>query len=182
MRKKCFWFAKKLAFSAHTRLSDKEKTFFSAQRHRLRTTPKLTSSHTFHPRQLTVSLQYNNPFSKNLSLASAVQLPFRTDSKPFRRRFVGKTGFGTCRRNFLQSYFRQSFESSPESRGSQTSGVLFGYFLHDAKSDTSFSLAGSSEVLQTSEQRTAASLPPQFDLFLLIYCELSQKTIDIENI
>ena len=128
VRKKCFWFAKKLAFSAHTRLSDKEKTFFSAQRHRLRTTPKLTSSHTFHPRQLTVSLQYNNPFSKNLSLASAVQLPFRTDSKPFRRRFVGKTGFGTCRRNFLQSYFRQSFESSPESRGSQTSGVLFGSF------------------------------------------------------
>ena len=27
VRKKCFWFAKKLAFSAHTRLSDKEKTF-----------------------------------------------------------------------------------------------------------------------------------------------------------
>ena len=44
VRKKCFWFAKKLAFSAHTRLSDKEKTFFSAQRHQLRTAPKLTSN------------------------------------------------------------------------------------------------------------------------------------------
>ena len=35
----------------------------------------------------------------------------RTDSKPFRRRFVRKTGFGSCRRKFLQNYFRQSFES-----------------------------------------------------------------------
>ena len=49
----------------------------------------------------------------------------RTDSKPFRRCFVGKTGFDTCRRKALQNLFRQSFESSPESRGSQTSGVLF---------------------------------------------------------
>ena len=73
VRKKCFWYAKKLAFSAHTRLSDKEKTFFSAQRHRLRTTPKLTSSHTFHPRQLTVSLQYTFSFSKNNGLASALR-------------------------------------------------------------------------------------------------------------
>ena len=27
VRKKCFWFAKKLAFSAHAKLSDKEKLF-----------------------------------------------------------------------------------------------------------------------------------------------------------
>ena len=73
VRKKCFWFAKKLAFSAHTRLSDKEKTFFSAQRHRLRTAPKLTCSHEFYPRQPTVSLLYNNSFSKNISLASALR-------------------------------------------------------------------------------------------------------------
>ena len=52
----------------------------------------------------------------------------------------------------MQTHFRQSFESSPESRGSQTSGVLFGYFLHDAKSDNPYSFAGSSEVLQTSNQ------------------------------
>ena len=32
--------------------------------------------------------------------------------------------------------------------------VLFGYFLHDAKSDNPYSLAGSSEVLQTSNQHT----------------------------
>ena len=58
-----------------------------------------------------MSLQYNNCFSKNISLASAVQLPFRTDSKPLRRRFAGKTGFGTSRRKALQTHFRQSFES-----------------------------------------------------------------------
>ncbi|MGI6196771.1 MAG: hypothetical protein ACOYIO_06805 [Eubacteriales bacterium] len=40
----------------------------------------------------------------------------------------------------LQKRIDRRFESSPESRGSQTSGVLFGYFLHDAKSDNSFSL------------------------------------------
>ena len=73
VRRKCFWFAKKLAFSAQTRLSDKEKTLFSTQRHRLRTTPKLTSSHDFYPRQPTVSLQYTISFSKNIGLASALR-------------------------------------------------------------------------------------------------------------
>ena len=53
----------------------------------------------------------------------------RTDSKPFRRRLVRKAGFDTCRRKLLQDYFRQSFESSPESRGSQTSGVLLVLFV-----------------------------------------------------
>ena len=121
---------KRTGVLAHTKLPDKEKLFFSAQRHRLRTAPKLTCSNSFQISLATVSLQYNNPFSKNNGLALAVQPPFRTDSKPFHRRFVGKTGFDTCRRKFLQSYFRQSFESSPESRGSQTSGVLPVLFVH----------------------------------------------------
>ena len=85
-----------------------------------------------------MSLQYNNSFSKNISLALAVQLPFRTDSKPLRRRFVGKTGFGRSRRTTLQNNFRQSFESSPESRGSQTSGVLFGSFCTTQKARKTF--------------------------------------------
>ena len=76
-----------------------------------------------------MSLQYNNSFSKNNGLASALWQPIRTDSKPFRRRFVGKTGFGTSHRRFLPNKFRQSFESSPESRGSQTSGVLLVLFV-----------------------------------------------------
>ena len=41
------------------------------------------------------------------------------------------------RRKFLQNHFRQSFESSPESRGSQTSGVLLVLFVQ-AKRINSF--------------------------------------------
>ena len=108
----------------------KRKAFFSTPQQPLRTAPKLTCSCKFHPQKLTVSLQYTFSFSKNISLASALRYPFRTDSKPFRRRFVGKTGFDRSRRKFLRSYFRQSFESSPESRGSQTSGVLLVLFVH----------------------------------------------------
>ena len=59
----------------------------------------------------------------------AVKPERRTDSKPFRRRFVRKAGFGSCRRKILQNHFRQSFESSPESRGSQTSRVLLVLFV-----------------------------------------------------
>ena len=43
------------------------------------------------------------------------------------------------RRQFLQNHFRQSFESSPESRGSQTSGVLLVLFVQ-AKSTKNRSL------------------------------------------
>ncbi len=43
-------------------------------------------------------------------------------------------------------------------RGRRTeSRVLFGYFLHDAKSDNPYSFAGSFEVFQTSNQLTAAA-------------------------
>ena len=55
-----------------------------------------------------------------------------------------------------QTHFRQSFESSPESRGSQTSGVLPVLFVQ-AKSTKNVPFAGSSEVLQTSNQHTAAA-------------------------
>ena len=87
----------------------------------------------------------------------AVTPEYRTDSKPFRRRFVRKTGFGTCRRKFLQNHFLQSFESSPESRGPQTFGVLFGSFCTTQKERKNVPFAGSVEVLQTSNQHTAAA-------------------------
>ena len=82
----------------------------------------------------------------------AVKPERRTDSKPFRRRLVRNAGFGSCRRKYLQKYFRQSFESSPESRGSQTSGVLLVLFVQ-AKRIKSFPF-GKFEVLQTSNQPT----------------------------
>ena len=115
-----------------------KKSFFQRTATPTSTATKLTCSSKFYPRQPTVSLQYNNPFSKNNSLASALQPPFRTDSKPLRRRFAGKTGFETSRRKALQNLFRQSFESSPESRGSQTSGVLFGSFCTTQKARKTF--------------------------------------------
>ena len=54
-------------------LSDKEKLFLSTPQQPLRTAPKLTCNCKIHPRQPTVSLQYNNSFSKNISLASALR-------------------------------------------------------------------------------------------------------------
>ena len=84
-RRKVFWLPKKPAFSTHARPTDKEKPFFSTAKFQFRTAPKLTRSHKFYPRKLTVSLQYNNPFSRVRNLASDVRLPFRTDSNPHRR-------------------------------------------------------------------------------------------------
>ena len=60
-------------FFAHAKQSDNEKTHFSTAKLQLPTTPKLTSSHNFHPRKPPVSLQYNNSFSKNIGLASALR-------------------------------------------------------------------------------------------------------------
>ena len=56
-------------------------------------------------------------------------------------------------------HFSENYVSSGDlNRGRRTeSRVLFGYFLHNAKSDKSFSLAGSFEVLQTSNQHTQTS-------------------------
>ena len=142
-------------FSAHAKPPDNEKTHFSTAKLQLPTASKLTSNCKFYPQKPTVSLQYTFSFSKNISLASALRYPFRTDSKPFRRWFVPKTSLVTNFRQFLQSKFRQSFESSPESRGSQTSGVLLVLFVQ-AKSTKNVPFAGSSEVLQTSNQRTTA--------------------------
>jgi hypothetical protein len=57
----------------------------------------------------------------------------------------------------ITGHFRKNTVSTGDlNRGRRTeSRVLFGYFLHDAKSDNPYSLAGSSEVLPTSNQRIA---------------------------
>ena len=72
-KRKTFGLPKKRMFSAHAMLTNKEKLFLSAPRQPLPTAPKLTRSCKFHPQKPTVSLQYNNPFSKNISLASALR-------------------------------------------------------------------------------------------------------------
>ena len=85
LEKKSFCLRKKLVFSAHAKPTDKGKLFFSTPRQQFPTAPKLTCSYKFHLRTPTVSLQYNNPFSKLRNLASDVRPPFRTDSNPHRR-------------------------------------------------------------------------------------------------
>ena len=61
-----------------------------------------------------------------------------------------------CRSFQKKSRIDRRFESSPESRGSQTFGVLLVLFVH-AKSTKNVPFTGSSEVLPTSNQRTAAA-------------------------
>ena len=73
VRKKTFGLRKRQTFSAHAKFTDKEKLFLSAPRQQLRTAPKLTCSNPFRISLATVSLQYNNSFSKNNGLASALR-------------------------------------------------------------------------------------------------------------
>ena len=86
--------AKKALFSARAKPPEKEKLFLSTAKLQLSTTPKLTEVNRFHPRKTTVSLQYNNPFSRLRNLAFDVWLPFRTDSNPHRR-YPGRLRFPT---------------------------------------------------------------------------------------
>ncbi len=88
----------------------------------------------------------------------AVKPERRTDSNHCRR-YPGNRNFqhswvpDECRSFQKKSRIDRRFESSPESRGSQTSGVLLVLFVH-AKSTKNVSFAGRFEVLQTSKQRT----------------------------
>ena len=77
--------AKKVGVFSSCKTTNKEKLFLSAAKLQFSTTPKLTEVNKFHPRNPTVSLQYNIPFSKVSNLASALRLSFRTDSNPHRR-------------------------------------------------------------------------------------------------
>ena len=148
---------KRAVFSAHTKLSDKEKTHFSTAKFQRPTAPKLTSSCKFYPRKLTVSLQYTFSFSKNLSLASALQQPFRTDSKPFRRRFVGKTGYLINAGHFRHNYGSTGDLNRPRSPEVRKPLVCFLVLFAQRKKNKPVSLPGSFEVLQTSNQPTAVT-------------------------
>ncbi len=121
----------------------------------------------FHP-PLPISTPLNLLFAKNTAVLLisaltpyAVKPERRTDSNHCRR-YPENCGFLRCRLPdecwsfWIKLHIDRRFESSPESRGSQTSGVLLVLFVH-AKSTKNVPFAGSSEVLQTSKQRTAAA-------------------------
>ena len=108
-----------------------------------------------HPKQPFFALHLPFPPSHNLLFAKntaillssalnpyAVTPERRTDSKPFRRRFARKTGFGSCRRNLLQKYFRQSFESLPGSPEGRNPRRVFAVLFARRKKYQSVSLSG----------------------------------------
>ena len=120
----------------------------------------------FHPPS-PVRTTLNLLFAKNTAILwlfalnpYAVKPEPRTDSNHCRR-YPENCCFLRCRlpdecRSFSQKHrIDRRFESSPESRGSQTSGVLFGSFCTTQKARKNVPFPGSSEVLQTSNQRTA---------------------------
>ena len=149
-----FFIREKGVFLAHAKLTDKEKLFLSAPRQQLPTATKLTRSNPFRNRLLlwacttiilfrktsVLCLHYGNPFAPIQSLHAGV-----LRAKPVSARAAGKLCKITSGR---------ALNRSPESRGSQTSGVLFGTFCTTQKERKTVPFAGSSEVLQTLNQLT----------------------------
>ena len=85
-------------------------------------------------------LHYGNPFAPIQSLYAGV-----LQAKPGSTRAAG---------SFCKITSGRALNRSPESRGSQTSGVLFGSFCTTQKERKNVPFAGNIEVLQTSNQRT----------------------------
>ena len=144
---KTLFFCNPKAFLLQVVLHKLKKRSFSQPKHCLFEQAILLFSNAanFRNRHRKFPPSHNLLFAKNTAILFLFALtPYavtpepRTDSKPFRRRFVRKTGFGSCRRKYLQKYFRQSFESSPGVQRVATLGVFLRYFLHAAKSTNPF--------------------------------------------
>ena len=163
---------KRTAFSVHARPTDKEQPFLSAAKLQLPTAPKLTCNSPFRIPLATVSLQYNNPFFENSQscVSTKVTLSHRFKSSPA---IPGNaTDFRAAGYMMNAGHFSESHVSSGdlnrprESRGSQPSACFCGTFCTPQKVPIR-SLAGSFEVLQTSNQRTQTkSRAKNFETFL----------------
>ena len=126
-KQKCFFLKKTFLTALESRLFYKPKAFLAhkpclAVLKRQAFPSSISHSHpaiTYCPPKNTAILFISalNPY--------AVTPERRTDSKPFRRRFVRKTGFGSCRRKYLQKYFRQSFESRSQDGVPRAFWLLF---------------------------------------------------------
>ena len=90
---KTFWFAEKGCFFSSCKANRKRKAFFSTPQQPLRTAPKLTSNCKFYPRQPTVSLQYNNPFSKKHQSCVCTTVTLSHRFKAFSPAFCGQNRF-----------------------------------------------------------------------------------------
>ena len=156
---KTFSVCEKADFSAHARQYKNEKLFINPPRQHFSTAPKLTCSHKFHPRKPCCELAVQQPIfeTSQSCVSTTVTLSHRFKSSPA---IPGKVAIpGTAGYMMNAGHFSENFVSSgdlnrsPESRGSQTSGVLLVLFVQ-AKRINPYSLAGSSEVLRTSNQPT----------------------------
>ena len=96
---------------------------------RIPTATKITSNYPFRMRLAPVSLQYDIPFSKNIGLASVLQLPFRTGSKHPKKWVAPQPGLGTKGGNITKKLFCRVLNRPSESRGSQPSGLLLVLFV-----------------------------------------------------
>ena len=102
----------KKILSAHLNFGQMLKLWFisklsiSILQKQISTATKITSNHPFRMRLAPVSLQYNNPFSKNISLASVLQLPFRTGSKHPKKWVAPYAGLGMRAGNVTKKYNR----------------------------------------------------------------------------
>ena len=155
LQKTVFVLRKRPDFSIHAKPINKEKPFFSTAKFQFSTAPKLTCSYKFHPRKPCCELAVQQPFfeTSQSCVSTKATLSHRFKSSPAIPRNLAIPGAAGYL--MMAGYFRQNLESSGDlNRGRRTeSRVLFGYFLHDAKSDNSFSL-----------QRTSRFSKPRFSL------------------
>ena len=139
LRTKNFFCTCLSSLSAKITISTNHKPFFCTSLSLLPSKAAL-----FHP-PLPISTPLNLLFAKNTAILlifaltpCAVKPESRTDSNHCRRYpenycFLRCRLPNECRSLSPQSRFDRRFESSPESRGSQTSGVLFGSFCTTQK-------------------------------------------------
>ena len=154
--RRCFGCEKDLFFQL---MQDQpiKKSFFSAQQipisHRTQTNvqqPFLNST-------CRCKLAVQHPFfeTSQSCVSTMATLSHRFKSSPAisgKAEISGAAGYLMNAGHFSENYV----SSGDLNRGRRTeSRVLFGYFLHNAKSDKSFSLAGRFEVLRTSIQLAA---------------------------
>ena len=129
LEKKSFCLRKKLAFSTHVKPTDKEKLFLNTAKLQLPTAPKLTCSHKFHPRNPTVSLQYNNPFFENSQscVSTKVTLSHRFKSSPA---IPGKVALpGVAGYIMMAGHFRENHVSSGDLNRRSQDGVPCAFWL-----------------------------------------------------
>ena len=145
-----FCFAEKNSFLAHAKLSDKEKLFqhtIISISHRTKANVQLQISSAKTHCELAVHLLFFEKHQSCVCTAVTLSHRFKAFTPPF------------CRQNRFRYVPPENFAKSLPAElwivGRRASPrVLFGYFLHDAKSDNPFPFAGRFEVLQTSNQHT----------------------------